>query len=76
MKTPRTPALATVQLLGHPHTVHATESKIFPYELRGPRGGLVETVRNVNDGAMYLMKGAKTLRARMTDIGGVFAIVD
>lgn len=53
--------------------------KVTPWslgiQLTGPRGGVLDGVRNVNDGTYYVMQGCKTI-ARLSDAGGTLRRID
>ena len=70
------PSVATVVIGGQEHTVHPFGNGSIPYVLLGPRGGIVEGIRNIHSGRIHLMRGNKTLRNYMLDTGGAFRIVE
>ena len=53
--------------------------KVTPWslgiQLTGPRGGILDGVRNVNDRTIYVMQGCKTI-ARLSDAGGTLRRID
>ena len=44
-------------------------------QLVGPRGGILDCVRNVNDSTIYVMQGCNTI-ARLSDAGGTLRRID
>jgi hypothetical protein len=61
---------ATMQIGKTKYKVEATGKETVAYVLRGPRGGIIEGIRNKKSGVVFLLQGARELPYFLTDIGG------
>ncbi len=60
----------TVKIGKSEYKVEATGKETVAYILRGPRGGIIEGIRNVRSGVVFLLQGARELPYYLTDVGG------
>jgi hypothetical protein len=64
----------TVKIGRNEYKVEATGKETVAYILRGPRGGIIEGIRNKKSGAVFLLQGARELPYFLTDASGTVEV--
>jgi hypothetical protein len=60
----------TVKIGRTEYKVEATGKETVAYILRGPRGGIIEGIRNQKSGVVFLLQGMRELHYFLTDTTG------
>ncbi len=67
-------ATQTVTIGKNTYKVEATGKETVAYVLRGPRGGIIEGIRNKRSGVVFLLQGSRELPYYLTDAAGVVTV--